>query len=192
MIVIWSATFEISFSLCEMMIDAMPCFLKSSRRFSSFWLSLSFSDAVGSSRMSSLTFLASALAISTSCCLPIPMLVISVSGFSFEADEGEELARAREGAIPVDDAEPGRLVAEEHVLGDRQERHERQFLVDDDDPEVLGLGDVAERHRLALVEDVARVGPVRVDTRQHFHQRRLAGTVLAADGMDLARDSRRD
>ena len=82
MIVIWSATFEISFSLCEMMIDAMPCFLKSSRRFSSFWLSLSFSDAVGSSRMSSLTFLASALAISTSCCLPIPMLVISVSGFS--------------------------------------------------------------------------------------------------------------
>ena len=39
------------------------------------------------------------------------------------------------------------LVAEEDVLGDRQERHQGQLLVDDDDAEVLAVGDVAELRR---------------------------------------------
>jgi hypothetical protein len=49
---------------------------------SSASLSASLSEAVGSSRMSSLTSFDSALAISTSCCLPTPILVIGVFGFS--------------------------------------------------------------------------------------------------------------
>ena len=48
------------------------------------------------------------------------------------------------------------LVAEEDVLGDRQERHQRQFLVDDDDAELLAVGDAAKAPLLALEEDLAR------------------------------------
>ncbi|MNT45444.1 hypothetical protein D3C72_1820290 [compost metagenome] len=77
-----SAMREISFSLWLMMIEVMPCFLNSSSRSSSAWLSFSDRDAVGSSRISNCTCLESALAISTSCCLPTPILVISVSGSS--------------------------------------------------------------------------------------------------------------
>ena len=36
------------------------------------------------------------------------------------------------------------LVAEEDVLGDRQQRNQRQFLVDDDDAEMLAVGDAGE------------------------------------------------
>ena len=77
-----SATRFTSLSLCEIRIEVMPCRLNSSRRSSSAWLSFSLSEAVGSSRISSFTSLLSALAISTSCCLPTPILVISVLGSS--------------------------------------------------------------------------------------------------------------
>ena len=107
-------------------------------------------------------------------------------GVFIEPHDGEQLAGTSEGAVPIDDAEAGRLVAEEDVLGDRQERHERQFLVDDDDSEVFAFPDIAELDGLALVDDVSRVAPMRVDAAQHFHQRRLTGTVLAADRVDLA------
>src|SRR5713226_3759149 len=52
------------------------------QRSSSAALSLSLRLAVGSSRIKRRTSLDSALAISTSCCLPIPILVTSVSGAS--------------------------------------------------------------------------------------------------------------
>ena len=71
------------------------------------------------------------------------------------------------------------LVAEEDVLGDRQQRHQRQFLVDDDDAELLAVGDAREAALLALEDDLAVVGAVRIDAAQHLHQRRLAGAVLA-------------
>jgi hypothetical protein len=77
-----SATFEISLSLWEIRIEEMPCALNWSSRLRSASLSFSFRLAVGSSRIRSFTFLESALAISTSCCLPTPRLVTSVSGDS--------------------------------------------------------------------------------------------------------------
>ncbi len=77
-----SATFETSFSLCEMRMEEMPCARNSSSRSSSAALSFSERLAVGSSRMSRRTFFDSALAISTSCCLPTPMSVTRVSGSS--------------------------------------------------------------------------------------------------------------
>ena len=43
-----------------------------------------------------------------------------------------------------------------------------------------------ELARLALEDDVAVVGAVRVDAGQHLHQRGLAGAVLPADRVDLA------
>ena len=81
--VIESATPSTSFSLCEMMMQVIPWALNSRIRSSSLRLSSSFSAAVGSSMISRRTFLDSALAISTSCCLPTPMSAIRVDGFSF-------------------------------------------------------------------------------------------------------------
>jgi hypothetical protein len=68
--------------LWEIRIDEIPCALNRSSRARSASLSFSFRLAVGSSRIRSLTFFESALAISTSCCLPTPRLVIRVSGDS--------------------------------------------------------------------------------------------------------------
>ena len=78
-----SATRAISLSLCEIRMQVMPWALSSSSRSSRAWLSFSFRLAVGSSRISSLTCLDSALAISTSCCLPTPRSVMRVEGDSF-------------------------------------------------------------------------------------------------------------
>ena len=77
-----SATFLISFSLWLMMIDVMPCPLRCRIRSSRWSESSSLSAAVGSSRMRSFTSFESAFAISTSCCLPTPMSMIFVVGFS--------------------------------------------------------------------------------------------------------------
>ena len=46
--------------------------------------------------------------------------------------------------VPVDDAVAGVLVAEKDVLGDREHRHQRQFLVDDDDADPLAVMDALE------------------------------------------------
>ena len=46
--------------------------------------------------------------------------------------------------------------------------------------------DRAEAALLALVDDLALVGAVRIDPAQHLHQRRFAGAVFAADRVDLA------
>ena len=56
---------------------------KLTQQLQRFSLSSSFSAAVGSSRISSLTSLLNALAISTSCCFPTPKSLINVSGFTF-------------------------------------------------------------------------------------------------------------
>ena len=80
--VIVSAISATSPSLCEMMIEVSPWRLNSRMSSRSAALSFSFSDEVGSSRIRSSTFFDSALAISTSCCLPVPRLPISVAEFS--------------------------------------------------------------------------------------------------------------
>ena len=82
MIVMASEICSISLSLWLIMMQVMPRSRRPPRSLSRFWLSPSLSAAVGSSRMSSLTSLASALAISTSCCLPMPMSRMIVSGSS--------------------------------------------------------------------------------------------------------------
>ena len=79
MTVILSATYETSLSLWEMMIIVIPCsFWSFFMRSRSALESVSLSDDVGSSRIRSLAFFAKALAISTSCCLPVPISLISV------------------------------------------------------------------------------------------------------------------
>jgi hypothetical protein len=78
-------------------------------------------------------------------------------------------------------------LVEEDVLRDRHQRNERQFLMDDDDAELLGIVDVAEAPLLAPEADLALVGTVRIDPAEHLHQGRLASAVLADEGVDLTR-----
>ena len=61
-----------SSSLCEMYTHATPLRLRSSMMDSSTSISLADSEDVGSSRINSRAFLASALAISKSCWWPLP------------------------------------------------------------------------------------------------------------------------
>ena len=184
--VIESATRAISLSLCEMMMLVMPSALSSRMRSSSLVLSSSLSAAVGSSRISSLTFLASALAISTSCCLPTPRSTMRRCGLSRSPTRA---SRALAWVLVSFQLMTPRLlvlVAQEQVLRDRQVAHQRELLVDDDDAAFLAGLDVLEVARLAVEEDLAVVVAVRIDAAEHLHQRRLAGAVLATDRMDLA------
>ena len=61
-----------------------------------------------------------------------------------EADLAQQLAARLRSLRPVDDAVLSHLVAEEDVFGDRQQRHQRQLLVDDDDAEPFAVVDAVE------------------------------------------------
>ena len=104
-----------------------------------------------------------------------------------EADALEQLARLEVGLVPVDEAAGAlALIVEEDVLGDRQVGAEGELLMDDDDALRLAVAEALELHLVAHEDDVAVVGAVRVDPRQHLHEGGFAGAVLAADGVDLA------
>ena len=114
---------------------------------------LSLRLAVGSSRINRRTRLDSALAISTSCCLPTPRSVTSVSGCSLQADLGQQFPGPPVDRVAIDDAEPRGRVRQEDVLRDRHQRNQRQLLVDDDDAERLGIVDIAKAPLLAVEDD---------------------------------------
>ncbi|RAO16843.1 hypothetical protein LUPAC07_03011 [Micromonospora noduli] len=92
MTVVESAMAVISLSLCEIMMQVMPCSLRARNRSSRCAESMSLSAAVGSSRMSRRTFFDSALAISTSCCLPTPSWMTGVTGFSCSPTDASSFA----------------------------------------------------------------------------------------------------
>src|SRR3569833_1355027 len=181
MTVVCCAIATISFSLCEIMIEVIPRSRSRRSRSSRCAESVSFSAAVGSSRISSFTSLDSALAISTNCCLPTPSWPTGVVGFSSRPTDSSRAAASSTGTGPT----PTPLVAQEDVLRDRQVRHQRELLVDDHDADVLAVADAAELRDLAVEDDLAVIAAGRVDAGQDLHQRRLPGAVLAADGVDL-------
>src|SRR5829696_4575343 len=55
--------------------------------------------------------------------------------------------------------------------------------MNDDDAGFFGVSNVVERRGLTLEDDVAFVASIRVHSGQHLHQRGLASSVLAADGV---------
>ncbi len=86
-----------------------------------------------------MTLFDSALAISTSCCLPTPMSVTRrFPAIRLRPTLAQQLFGALEGFLPPDDAVLGDFVAEEDVFRDRQKRHQGQFLVNDDDADFFG------------------------------------------------------
>ena len=77
------------------------------------------------------------------------------------------------------------MVAEDDVLGDRERRHEAEVLVDHRDPGVERVARRLKVDRLTEQHDLPLVRPVQA--RQYVRQRRLAGAVLAEQGVHLAR-----
>ena len=104
---------------------------------------------------------------------------------ALEADPVGDRAGLLGEAPPADEEPRARLAADEHVLGDRHVGGEGEFLVDGDDAGALGVVGRREGDRLAEELDLARVGAVRAG--QDLEQRRLAGAVLAEQGVDLGR-----
>ncbi len=98
----------------------------------------------------------------------------------------KQLGRLGARLVPVDHAALRLFIADEDVLGDGEERAERELLMDDDDTVGLGILDGAVLALLAVEGDGARIRAMRVDARKHIHQCGLACAVLAADGMYLA------
>ena len=116
-----SATFEISFSLCEIRMQAMPCDLSSSSSFSSASLSVSFQARGRLVEDQQLDLLRQRLR-------DLDQLLLADADVGhqrrrrfLEADLLQQHLRLGERAEPVDDTEARALVAEEDVLGDRQQ-----------------------------------------------------------------------
>ncbi len=105
------------------------------------------------------------------------------AGVDAHPEPGEEALGLGDHRGPVDAATAGqRLAAHEDVLGDRQVGEERRLLVDDRDAGLLGVGGRGEVDGLAAqLEDP---GVAAVDTGDDLDQRRLAGAVLADEGVD--------
>jgi hypothetical protein len=88
----------------------------------------------------------------------------------------------------VDEPATARLAGKKDVLGHRQVRHQVQLLVNDGDAHRLGLVRRREMAHLALVAERAFVR--RELAADDLHQRRLAGTVLAAHRVHFAAPQR--
>ncbi len=105
-------------------------------------------------------------------------------GIDLEAEAFAELPDPAARFLSVEEDRVGhRLVAEEDVLGDGEDRDQHEVLVDHVDPasdRVRRTGDV---DRFAVEQDLPLVRPGKAV--QDVHQGRLAGAVLAEQGVDL-------
>ncbi len=107
-------------------------------------------------------------------------------GVQLETEPSAQLADAttRFCLVKEDRAAHG-FLAEQDVVRDGQDRHQHEVLVDHADAAVDGIGRVFDVDDLAIEQDLTlvRFGQAVEDV----HERRLAGAVLAQQGVDLAR-----
>ena len=128
----------------------------------------------------------SALAISTSCCSPT--LQFRRRGFAGRC-RCRAVASSPSGRLgdsaPIDDR-PGdqRLASEKDVVGRRQFGNEIELLMDDRDARALGVLNAREPDRRARQPNGAVVFDMHAG--EDFHQRALAGAVLADERMHFA------
>jgi hypothetical protein len=94
------------------------------------------------------------------------------------------LLRSPAEIAPTHDAARVRLPPDEDVLFDREVRHQIELLVDNRNPEALGVAWITDRHRDAVDQNLSLIR--RVDPGQDFHQCALAGAVLADQPEHLA------
>ena len=95
-----------------------------------------------------------------------------------------QLADLPLGLADVEHRAAARLVREHDVLRDRHHRDEHEVLVHHADPEVDRVARRADLDLVAAQKDLALVG--RVEPVEDVHERRLAGSVLAQEGVHLA------
>ena len=101
-----------------------------------------------------------------------------------QAELLRQLAHTLFGAALVEQDALARLDAEDDVLGHRHHRDEHEVLVHHPDPVLDGVGRRVQDDGLALDADLAFVRLV--EAVDDVHQRRLAGAVLAEEGVHLA------
>ena len=109
-------------------------------------------------------------------------------GVDVEAVARRQLADRAAGATDVELGGRARLAAEHDVLPHREVVGEHEVLEHHADAGVDGVGRRLEAALLTVHDDRALVGTV--GAVQRLHQRRLAGPVLADDGVDRARPHR--
>src|SRR5271157_1567267 len=95
---------------------------------------------------------------------------------------GGAVERAKEAA---NDPSRSNLASEEHIIGDRQRRRQRQVLVDSLDTRLARFNRRPKVHDIARKADFAGVG--NHGAANSLDERRLSGAVIADDREDLAR-----
>ena len=184
-----SETRRMSSMKCEMKTIAVPC--SRSRRSVANSRSTSGGDSaeVGSSRMMMRAPENSTRAISISCCSPIGRSPSRVQRIDVDAEARELLAGLARHAPPLHEAERvGRLVAEKHVLGDREVGGDAELLMHHGDAGGVRIARRAEAGLLAVQQEAA--GEFRMHAGDDLHQRAFARAVLADETVDLAGEKR--
>ncbi len=145
MIVVRSATYSISLSLCEIMIDVMPCCLEALEQVEQVLGVAVVERRGGLVEDEQLHVLRERLRDLDELLLAHAKLADGRGGVLVEAHPVHQLGGLVIGAVPVDEAKASApLVAEEDVLGHREVRDQRELLVNDDDASALGIVDAAE------------------------------------------------
>ncbi len=189
MIVRRSQSSKTSSSRCETYTIATPRSRRERRTANRSVISVSVSEAVGSSRMSTLASMASARAKATIVCCTGDRSPASIPrGIFWLMPSSSARARRRRAFHCTMPAAAGRLLAEEDVLGDADRRDDRQLLVERDDPGAVGDAHIGELDLFAVAQHRAGIGGVQAG--QDLDERRLAGAVLAEQRVDLSRPHR--
>ena len=103
-----------------------------------------------------------------------------------QADPFHQLFGALLGRLPVDDPVFRLFIAQKDILGDGEQRDERQVLVDDGDAFLHAVVDRLELAPLAIEIKVALVIAVVINAADNIHQRGLSRAVLTAQNVDLS------
>ena len=74
----------------------------------------------------------------------------------------------------------GYLGAEENILQHGEMFHQRQLLMNNGDAFAFGIANMVCLQRFAGKNNLPLIASVRIDTAQHFHQRRFSRTIFTA------------
>ena len=78
------------------------------------------------------------------------------------------------------------FIAKEHILPDGHIGDQRKLLMNDNDTFFLTVLDLVEFADLTIIDDIAFIRSVRINTAQYIHKCGLSCAVLAYKGMDLS------
>ena len=90
------------------------------------------------------------------------------------------------GLVPVDGKGFALFVAQEHILCNGHLGHQGKLLMDDDNALGFAVLDFGEFADLSIVDNVAGIGAVGINTAEDLHQRGFTGAVLTDQRVDGA------